>query len=97
MIITVEANQTIFDLAMMQKGNLDNFVKLMIDLKIEKIDENLSSKTFDLNLDTSNFQVMKWFKNGRKICIGEDLSLVEINGDFNEDYNEDYNNQKNNL
>lgn len=91
--VRCERGQTVWDLALMVDGNIDNIISKMKMLGIQSFDEDLTNRVFEFEMDTTNPFVREIFMNSNNVVTGEDF-LTELEtldlGAFNNDFDEGF-------
>ena len=93
-MITILSNQTVFDLAILIEGKLDNMVQdIMINFGINKIDDEIAGRQIDAIFNINNSNTSFFYNNQLNIETGDNQLFTEWTsneGSFNNDFWTDF-------
>lgn len=93
-MITILSNQTVFDLAILIEGKLDNMVQdIMINFGINKIDDEIAGRQIDAIFNINNSNTSFFYNNQLNIETGDNQLFTEWTsneGSFNNDFWNDF-------
>lgn len=77
-MITILSNQTVFDLAILIEGKLDNMVQdIMINFGINKIDDEIAGRQIDAIFNVNNSNTSFFYNNQLNIETGDNQLFTE--------------------
>ena len=77
-MITILSNQTVFDLAILIEGKLDNMVQdIMINFGINKIDDEIAGRQIDAIFNINNSNTSFFYNNQLNIETGDNQLFTE--------------------
>lgn len=93
-MITIQSNQTVFDLAILIEGKLDNMVQdIMVNFGISNITDYISGRQIDAKFTINNPNVKYFYNNQLNIETGDTQLFTEWTsneGSFNNDFWNDF-------
>ena len=93
-MITIQSNQTVFDLAILIEGKLDNMVQdILINFNISNPQDYIAGREIDAKFNISNSNVKFFYNNQLNIETGDNQLFTEWTsneGEFNNDFWTDF-------